>query len=145
MLCDSVNFMPTTKADTTNPKDLLGLKKPSVSKIPPVALLHCAHAMMDGAKKYSPYNWRAKNVRASIYYDAAVRHLMAWFEGEREADDSRVHHLGHAMACCAILLDAEANKNLEDDRPITRHSQVNFRAVLEEIKAKILSYEEPHS
>jgi hypothetical protein len=28
-----------------------------------------------------------------------------------------VHHLGHAMACCAILLDARETGNLADNRP----------------------------
>jgi hypothetical protein len=76
-------------------------------------------AMMDGAKKYGPYNWRAKKVVASIYIDAAMRHLATWFEGQETASDSKVHHLGHAIACCAILLDAQATGNLVDDRPIT--------------------------
>jgi len=100
-----------------NPKDLQGKKKISLTKVPGVALLHCAHAMMDGARKYNAYNWRDNAVIASIYVDAAKRHLAAWFEHEETAKDSLVHHLGHAMACCAILLDAIETGNLIDDRP----------------------------
>jgi broad-specificity NMP kinase len=85
-----------------------------------VGLLHGAHAMMDGAKKYGPYNWRDKKVQADIYVDAALRHLMDWFEGQECASDSHVHHLGHALACCAILLDAQANDSLIDNRPLKR-------------------------
>jgi len=103
--------------DKTNPKDLLGVKKVSITKLPAVAIAWAAMAMMDGAKKYGPYNWREKKVRASIYIDAAFRHLTEWFEGQERAEDSNIHHLGHAMACCAILLDAQANGCLEDDRP----------------------------
>lgn len=106
-----------SKANTTNPKDLFGRKKVSLSLIPAIATAHCAHAFMNGAKKYGPYNWRDKEVLATIYVDAAKRHLDLWLEGERKADDSGVHHLGHAQACCAILLDAEAFGNLVDDRP----------------------------
>ena len=101
----------------TNPKDLLGVKKVSLSKVPPVAMLHCAHALMDGARKYGPYNWRANAVQADIYIDAAKRHMDAWWDGEEHARDSGVHHLGHAMACLAILLDAQSGGNLVDNRP----------------------------
>jgi hypothetical protein len=101
-----------------NPKDLYGEKKPSISKIPPVALLHCAMAMMDGARKYKPYNWRKNKVVAHIYIDAALRHLLAWADGEEVAPDSKIHHLGHMMACGAILLDAQSGGNLIDDRPM---------------------------
>lgn len=108
---------PKSKALTANPKDLFGAKKVSLSKFPAVALAHGAHAMMDGARKYGAYNWRDKAVIASIYVDAAKRHIDNWFEGQKRAGDSKVHHLGHALACVAILLDAEATGSLIDDRP----------------------------
>ena len=106
-----------TKKLGKNPKDRIANKKISLTKFPPVALIHGAHAMNDGAAKYGPYNWRENAVIASIYIDAAMRHLLSWFDGEEAASDSEVHHLGHAMACCAILLDAQATGNLIDDRP----------------------------
>lgn len=122
-----------------NPKDLLGVKKVSLSKLPSVALLHGAHAMMDGARKYGPYNWRGNAVVAHIYVDAAMRHLLSWFEGEETASDSGVHHLGHAIACAAILLDAQETGNLVDDRPghekVTSHVLERLRAAIE-AKAK---------
>lgn len=104
--------------DATNPKDLLGAKKVSITKLPAVAMLHAAHAMMNGAEKFGPYNWRQKKVQAEIYIDAAFRHITAWNEREECASDSGVHHLGHAIACLAILLDAQETGNLVDDRPI---------------------------
>ncbi len=106
-----------SKATMSNPKDLFGLQKISFTKVSAIAMAHFAMAMMDGARKYGPYNWRDKPVIASIYIDAAQRHLLAWFEGEELADDSHAHHLGHAGACCAILLDAQEHGVLIDDRP----------------------------
>ena len=108
---------PKSKALTPNPKDLFGAVKVPLSKLPAVAVAHAAHAMMDGAEKYGAYNWRDKAVIASIYVDAAKRHIDNWNEGQRAAKDSEVHHLGHAIACLAIILDAEANVSLIDDRP----------------------------
>lgn len=124
---------PTSKAAGPNPKDLRGRQRVSLTKVPAIALAHCAHAMMDGARKYDPYNWRAKDVTASIYIDAALRHLLAFFEGEDAAKDSGAHHLGHAMACCAILLDAQATDALLDDRPLTTRSAGVFGDTLKNL------------
>ena len=104
---------------TANPKTSIGLAKPSMSAVPPSAILHLGRAMSDGRRKYGLMNWRDTRVSSSVYYDAALRHLMAWWDGEDVASDSGVHHLGHAMACLAIVLDAEASGNLDDDRPIS--------------------------
>lgn len=100
-----------------NPKTAFGLLKLKFSVIPVTGIIHFMRAMMDGARKYGPLNWRTKKVTASIYYDAAERHMMAWYDGQEDAEDSGVHHLGHAMACLAIILDAHETGNLIDDRP----------------------------
>jgi hypothetical protein len=110
---------PVTAAELgSNPKDLLGIKKVSISKLPVVGIIAGSHAMMYGADKYGPYNWRGNKVIASIYYDAIMRHLMAWFDSKEEvAADSGVYHLGHIIANASIILDAQATGNLIDDRP----------------------------
>jgi hypothetical protein len=99
-----------------NPKTAEGVKKPSFACVPPVALLHLAHAMMSGANKYGRMNWRDHIVTSSIYYDAMMRHLLSWADGETYDRESSAHHLAHVMACCAILLDAESLSRLNDDR-----------------------------
>lgn len=117
----------------TNPKDLVGAKKVNTFLVPDVAILHTAKAMMNGAAKYGAYNWRGNPVLASVYISAADRHIKAWKAGEKFAQDSGVHHLGHAMACLAILLDAEATGNLIDDRP----PNDAFVEVLDDLNAAI--------
>ena len=99
-----------------NPKTVMGLAKPPFRAIPPVALIHFGRAMMDGLRKYGIVNWRDAPVTASTYYDAALRHLLAYWDGEDTAEDSGVDHLGHVMACCAIILDAREQGTLNDDR-----------------------------
>ena len=101
----------------TNPKTKYGKAKPAIGLIPGPALLHIADAFGDGAQKYGPANWRVDPVSASTYINAALRHLYSWFDGEELAEDSGVHHLGHAAACLAIVLDAQAQGTLVDDRP----------------------------
>lgn len=125
-----------TLKDESNPKDLIGAKKVSLSKLPSAGIVHGAHAMMDGAAKYGPYNWREKKVQASIYVDAAMRHLLAWFDGEETAEDSGVHHLGHAIACAAILLDAQEGGHLIDDRPLNGKTAEILKRLNEKVKSR---------
>lgn len=100
-----------------NPKTRFGVQKPAMSNVPPVALLALMAAMENGRRKYGQMNWRDDKVSSEIYYDAAMRHLLAWLDGEDFAPDSGVHHLGHVMACCAIILDAASLDMLNDNRP----------------------------
>lgn len=104
--------------DSTNPKDLLGIKKSPLHLVPPSAIIYLADGFEDGAAKYGSYNWREKKVQSSIYIAAALRHLLAYEDGEETAEDSGRHHLAHAMACLAILVDAKETGNLVDNRPI---------------------------
>jgi Domain of unknown function (DUF5664) len=114
------------KKESPNPKDLVGITKVSLSKLPVIATAWGAMAMQDGAAKYGPFNWRDNDITASVYIDAAKRHLDCWFEGQENASDSHVHHLGHALACCAILLDAQAVGRLIDDRPVGDNCDPNW-------------------
>lgn len=130
---NNVQIAPTSRALGTNPKDLLGAAKPDATKVPAIAIAWESLAMMDGAGKYDPYNWRANKVVASIYIAACKRHLDLWYEGEEFAEDSGCHHLGHARACLGILLDAQETGNLLDDRPATPAT----KGVLGKVYAKI--------
>ena len=102
---------------TPNPKDAAGAAKPKLSNVPMRAVYEMASAMDDGAKKYGQVNWRGHPVLASVYYDAALRHLTAWFDGEDKAADSGIDHRAHAMACMAVIIDASHHGCLIDDRP----------------------------
>ncbi|HEY6019295.1 MAG TPA: dATP/dGTP diphosphohydrolase domain-containing protein [Candidatus Paceibacterota bacterium] len=100
----------------TNPKDLLGQKKPQMGLIPVGALVSVARVMELGAKKYGPYNWRAKSVRFMVYANAALRHLFAWIGGETFDPESGEPHWAHVVACGLIVLDAMHVGNGIDDR-----------------------------
>lgn len=100
----------------TNPKDLIGSGKLPLHLWPTTATALGCLGLLDGMLKYGRSNFRAVGVRASIYVDAAKRHLDAWFEGEDNDPDSGLPHFAHALACVAILIEAVAAKNLTDDR-----------------------------
>jgi hypothetical protein len=101
----------------TNPKDRLGAKKVNLNLVPASSIIYQALAMEDGAVKYGPFNWRENKVIASIYVAAAMRHIQQWQDGEELASDSKKPHLGHALACIGIIVDALETGNLVDDRP----------------------------
>jgi hypothetical protein len=103
----------------SNPKDVIGSTKPPLSCIPTGPLYEVGAAMLDGSAKYGRHNWRVIGVRSSVYYDAALRHLMKWWEGEDLDADSGCHHLAHAVACCLIVRDAANLGQLTDDRPVS--------------------------
>lgn len=100
-----------------NPKTAIGATKVPLHLVPPSAKHFLALALKDGAGKYGPYNWRDAKISASVYKAAAERHLDAFWDGEDYASDSKVHHLAHAMACMALMLDAMTVGMLNDDRP----------------------------
>lgn len=106
-----------TMMNDNNPKTRLGALKVPLHLVPPSASHYLALALADGAKKYGPYNWRSEPISISTYYGAMKRHVDAFWDGQDEASDSGVHHLAHAMACCALMLDAMECGKLVDDRP----------------------------
>lgn len=100
----------------TNPKTIYGAQKPSLGLIPLAALEAAAGAHQLGAGKYGAWNWRKSEVTASVYIHAILRHIKAWQEVGDIDEESGVSHLGHIIACCGILLDAERHGKLIDDR-----------------------------
>lgn len=109
-----LNVAPNTKP--SNPKDLLGSDRVPLSLWPMTATVLGAMALTEGMVKYGRANFRAVGVRASIYLDACLRHLAQWDDGEEIDPDSGLPHLGKALACLAILVDAQACGKLVDDR-----------------------------
>jgi hypothetical protein len=101
----------------TNPKDALGCKKPPLSVIPCPVLYEIGAGMLEGACKYRRHNYRIAGVRMSVYYDATMRHLMAWWEGEDVDPDSGMNHIAKAITSLIVLRDAMMNDMVTDDRP----------------------------
>lgn len=101
----------------TNPKDALGIAKVPFSTISAPVLGELGLAMMEGALKYGRHNYRVSGVRASVYYDAALRHLTDFYEGEDIDPGSGLPHIVKVMACMAVLRDSQWQDNWVDDRP----------------------------
>jgi hypothetical protein len=106
----------TKPVPSSNPKDIAGTKKPPLRLLPTIALLYLSRAMSLGAKKYGEFNWRAAKIRATVYDEAALRHIFALLDGQDTDEESGLPHEAHVMACMAIKLDAAAVGTLIDDR-----------------------------
>lgn len=101
---------------SSNPKDSLGADKVPMHLWPVAATTLGSLGLMEGALKYGRNNWRVHGVLASTYMAAAMRHMNDWFQGIERSTDTGNMHLGNALACLAIIVDAQAHGKLIDDR-----------------------------
>lgn len=113
--------MPKIIAESTtkpsNPKDIIGVRKAPMSGVPANVMAEVGVALLEGTAKYGRHNYREVGVRASIYYDATMRHLMSWWEGEDIDPDSGISHVTKAITALFVLRDSMQRNNWSDDRP----------------------------
>jgi hypothetical protein len=57
-----------------------------------------------GAAKYKENNWQHVDRGPERYYDALMRHVHAWRDGEKNDSESGLHHLAHAGCCLLFML-----------------------------------------
>lgn len=101
----------------TNPKDAVAVAHLKFSTIPWRVMSGVALALSEGAWKYGRHNYRVAGVKASVYFDACLDHLFAWFEGEDIDPDSGRHHIDKAIAGLFVLRDCMLGGKVDDDRP----------------------------
>lgn len=120
----------------TNPKDAIGIRKAPMSTVSAAVMAEVGVAMLEGAAKYGRHNYRGAGVRASVYYDATMRHLMDWWEGVDVDPDSGMHHITKAITSLVVLRDAMIQGMVTDDRP---PRSVEFYSRLNKLADEILS------
>jgi len=121
---------------STNPKDAIGISKAPMSTVSAAVLAEVGVAMLEGASKYGRHNYRAAGVRSSVYYDATMRHLMAWWEGEDTDPDSGMSHITKAITSLVVLRDAMIQDMCTDDRP---PRSAEFYARLNTLASEVLA------
>lgn len=113
---DGTTVLPEKKP--SNPKDRIGVTKvPLLSVMSSQVMGEVALGMLEGALKYGRHNYRAVGVRASVYGDAALRHVAAWWEGQDIDPASGLSHITKAISCLMVLRDSMMQENWVDDRP----------------------------
>jgi hypothetical protein len=147
---------PQSQKRQVNPKDSVGCTKPPLHCIPTPVLFEVGMGMFEGGWKYREANWRKIGVRASIYYDAAMRHLIAWWEGEDIDPASNIHHISKVISCLSVLRDCQmqaeygSGVDYKDDRPPKSHvpmsaMETQFMAIVERLQKDHGNRKEPYT
>ena len=96
-------------------------RKNDTGKLPyhllaPEFLEGTAAVLAFGADKYAPRNWE-RGMAWSRPFSALMRHMWAWWRGERADPETGISHLYHAACCLMFLAAYEERKAGADDRP----------------------------
>jgi hypothetical protein len=89
--------------------------KPDLSYVSLMLMEEVARVREFGAKKYSRNNW-LKGFKYNRSIAAALRHIMAFKDGEDLDSESGLSHIGHAICCLEHLLNDFKNHKENDDR-----------------------------
>lgn len=71
--------------------------------LPMQPIIQIIKVLMVGADKYGDENWKKVEPFRERYYNALMRHINAWWLGEKNDPEDGLHHLAHA-ACCILFL-----------------------------------------
>lgn len=75
--------------------------KPRWSLLPWAEMEEVAKVLAFGAQKYAPGNWKRVKDGHQRYFDAALRHMAAIGQNERNDAETGLNH--HAHAICSLL------------------------------------------
>lgn len=90
------------KWGTTGPKFDGG--KLRWSLLPAGTVMEVVKVMEYGAVKYAIDSWKKVPNGRVRYYDAAMRHMEAWYNGEVKDPETGLHHLAHATCNLFFLM-----------------------------------------
>jgi hypothetical protein len=85
--------------------------KPRLSLLPWSSVLTVVEVLEFGARKYAVDNWQRVDNAPARYADAALRHIVARLQGERDDDESGLPHLAHAATCLLFWMWFDAKEN----------------------------------
>lgn len=119
-----------------NPKDMAASTRLRFSVIPMNVVAEVGLGMTEGTGKYGRHNYRAAGARASVQYDAAMRHLNAWWEGEDIDAKSGLSHITKTITALVVLRDCQMRGIVTDDRP---PASAPFMDSFNEISARIIA------
>jgi hypothetical protein len=72
--------------------------------------------LMFGAKKYAPDDWKHVENGEVRYFNAAMRHILAWKKGENTDPETGINHLAHATCCLLFLQWKDAQNGKHNDK-----------------------------
>lgn len=87
------------------------------SLLPIIALRAVIKSLMLGADKYGDFNW-LEGRPYSEYYDAALRHITAWWTGENKDEDGQLHLAAGVVNLLFLLTFWLTGREELDDRMV---------------------------
>lgn len=115
--------------------------KPRPELIPARALLEIAHVMAFGAVKYGDDNWQLVDRAVSRYTGAALRHIQAWQDGERDDPEHGRHHLASAAASLLFILWFELRTKKPETTMVATLVPDDLREVIRaEVSARLVKH-----
>lgn len=90
-------------------------EKPRIDLVPSVLIEETAKVLQFGARKYDIHQWK-EGTDWTRMYNACMRHMLAWNEGETNDPESGLSHLAHAACNIAFLLEYNKINLGTDDR-----------------------------
>ena len=88
--------------------------KPEFNLIPSDGLRELGRVFTFGAGKYAPYNWE-RGMAWSRCYNSLLRHLYAYWDGERNDPETGLHHMAHcAWNALALLVYSLRGVGIDD-------------------------------
>ena len=106
--------------------------KAPLGLIPQSALIEEAYVLGFGETKYGRHNWR-KGLEWSRLLDAAMRHIIAFNDGENFDPETGLHHLAHARCCLGFLIEYETTHPELDDRYREEQQQPTMRLFINKL------------
>ena len=88
--------------------------KPRFSLLPIAQVLQVVEVLEFGAKKYASDNWKKVDNQREHYFNAAQRHLLAWWQGEKKDPETGLSHLAHVVCCVLFLMWGDDNEKLDN-------------------------------
>ena len=89
--------------------------KPRMALLSTYALIETAKVLNYGAQKYGDDNWRG-GISARRLISAALRHILAFNDGEDNDPETGLSHLAHAMCMLMFELESSVTHPELDDR-----------------------------
>lgn len=90
-------------------------EKPDWNLVPWHAMEEITDVLTHGAKRYGADNWKRVTPLRERYFAALMRHIIAWYQGERPDPDTGNHHLAHAGCCLLFLLENEMTGGSDEE------------------------------
>jgi hypothetical protein len=90
--------------------------KPPLALLPPEGLRAVARVQAYGSRKYGSWNNYRKGMEVSRNCSCAMRHILAFMDGENLDPESGEHHIAHATCRLMFLLQNLKDGCAYDDR-----------------------------